>query len=154
MSETIWRVADKVRARYRSVAQPGLRGGAPGGGPINAAQAEAYREVLGWLLAEMLGRSPTRDEIARWLAGQPLPIPDLAAPAASATFAPSRPPVPPLPASATTPVADGLSASCGTSEGVGATPTKGASVASPSELPDRSAPQTEVAEVIFAGSLQ
>ena len=152
MSETIWRVANKVRARYRSVAQPGLRGGALGGGPINAAQAEAYREVLGWLLAELLGRSPTCDEIVRWLAGQPLPIPDLSAPVDSSTLTPFRPAIPPLPTlAAGTALADGPSATCASDDGLDAVPVNSGSPAFSDEAPDGIAAATEAVAVIFAG---
>ena len=152
MSETIWRVANKVRARYRSVAQPGLRGGAPGGGPISAAQAEAYREVVGWLLAELLGRSPTCDEIARWLAGRPLPIPDRSAPVDAVMPTPPRPALPPLPTlAAGTPLADGPSAPRATNDGPGAAPANGGWSAFPDAAPDGIAAETEAVAVTFAG---
>lgn len=80
MTEAFCRLAEAIRGRYQAVAHSGVRGG-PGTGQVNAVRAEVYREVLALLLAEILQRPPTRDEIAAWIAGQAgLPEP-VAAPA-------------------------------------------------------------------------
>ena len=72
MSEAMWRVAEEIRIAYRSIAHLGVR--SPGTGQLNAARAEAYREVLALVLRELLHRQPTSDELAIWLAGRPLPV--------------------------------------------------------------------------------
>ena len=74
MNEGLCRVAEEIRCKYQAVAHSGLRGGS-GAGQMNAVRAEAYREVLTLLLAEILGRRPTREESAAWIAGRAILVP-------------------------------------------------------------------------------
>lgn len=68
MNEVTWRLAAKIRSQYQSFAHSGLHSDA-GSGQFNAGRAQAYREILTMLLTDLLDRSPTREEIAEWIAG-------------------------------------------------------------------------------------
>ena len=87
MGEEFWRLADEIRVKYRAVAHSGVRGGSRNV-QDNAARAETYREVLGLMLALLLHRAPTREEMATWLAGE-VPAGYRSSPASPTTATPA-----------------------------------------------------------------
>lgn len=81
MDDRILQAAEAIRSKYQETAHPGLRGGQMDRQFI-AGQAAGLREALTILLATLLRRDPTREEIADWLAGrsQLVPVPLLEPP--------------------------------------------------------------------------
>ncbi len=69
MDEILYRLAEQIRNRYHETAHAGLRGGQEDR-VFNAGRAEALRETLTLVLADLLGRSPTREETAAWIVGR------------------------------------------------------------------------------------
>lgn len=90
MDERFLQAAEAIRSRYHEAAHPGVRGG-QGDRQFRAGQAAGLREALTILLATLLRRDPTREEIADWLAGRShrVPVPVLEPPVVVAAPVPT-----------------------------------------------------------------